>query len=86
AHPIDTSFRGTLSRISGLSMDDVAYLLEYVDYSTQIANYHPETRAKFGNYIEPKVELSFTESKTPSINIQSIIPESIFIDRRNYTV
>lgn len=86
AHPIDTSFRGTLSRISGLSMDDVAFLLEYVDYSTQIANYDPSTRIKFGNSEEPTVELSFTEPATPSFNILSIIPDSIFIDRRNYTV
>lgn len=85
-HPIDTSFKGTLSRISGLSKDDVAYLLEYVDYSTQIANYNPNTRLKFGDTDTPEVKLEITQPTTPSINILSVIPDSIFIDRRNYTV
>ena len=86
AHPIDRSFKGTLSRISGLSMDDVAFLLEYVDYSTQIANYDPSTRKKFGDSEKPEVKVSFTKTTTPSINILSLISEPIFIDRRNYTV
>ncbi len=86
AHPIDKSFKGTLSRISGLSMDDVAFLLEYVDYSTQVANYDPSTRATFGNPTKSEVKLSFTETKTPTYNVLSVIPVSIFIDRRNYTV
>ena len=85
-HPIDTSFKGTLSRISGLSMDDVAFLLEYVDYSTEIANYDPSTRDKFGDYVEPEVKLSFSDSKTPSFNILPIISNPIFVDKRNYTV
>lgn len=85
-HPIDNSFKGTLSRISGLSMDDVAFLLEYVDYSTEIANYDPSTRDKFGDYVEPEVKLSFSEDKTPSFNILPIISDSIFVDKRNYTV
>jgi hypothetical protein len=33
-HPIDNSLTGTLARISGQTKDDVAFLLEYIDYST----------------------------------------------------
>lgn len=85
-HPIDRSFKGTLSRISGLSMDDVAFLLEYVDYSTEIANYDPSTRDKFGDYQEPEVKPEFSQNITPSINILSVASEPFFIDRRNYVV
>lgn len=85
-HPVDRSFKGTLSRISGLSMDDVALLIEFIDYSTQIANYDPSTRDKFGDYKEAEVKPEFTQTDTPSINILSIISEPFFIDRRNYIV
>ena len=51
AHPIDTSFEGTLARISGLTKNDVAFLMEVVDYSNMLAEYDPTTR--YG-YIEPK--------------------------------
>ena len=85
-HPVDRSFKGTLSRISGLSMDDVALLIEFIDYSTQIANYDPSTRDKFGDYKEAEVKPGFTQTDAPSINILSIISEPFFIDRRNYIV
>ncbi len=44
AHPVDTSFEGTLARISGLTKNDVAFLLEVVDYSNKLAQYDPTTR------------------------------------------
>ena len=44
AHPIDTSFEGTLARISGLTKDDVAFLMEVIDYSNELAQYDPTTR------------------------------------------
>lgn len=44
AHPVDTSFEGTLARISGLTKDDVAFLMEVIDYSNQLAEYDPTTR------------------------------------------
>jgi hypothetical protein len=50
-HPVDTSFEGTLARISGLTKNDVAFLMEVVDYSNMLAEYDPTTR--YG-YIEPK--------------------------------
>ncbi len=49
-HPIDTSFEGTLARISGLTKNDVAFLMEVVDYSNMLAEYDPTTR--YG-YIAP---------------------------------
>jgi len=44
AHPIDTSFEGTLARISGLSTDDVAFVLEVINYSNELKQYDPTTR------------------------------------------
>jgi hypothetical protein len=85
-HPIDTSFKGTLSRISGLSMDDIAFMLEFIDYSNQIAKYNPSSRTIFGYQPKHQVKLSFIESKTPNFNIIPAVSRTIFIDRRNYII
>ena len=86
-HPLDTSFKGTLSRTTGLSMDDITFLLEYIDYSTEIANYNPSERIKFGPYTEPqKVEISFTQTRTPALAILAVSTEPIIIDRRNFAI
>ena len=85
-HPIDTSFKGTLSRISGLSMDDIAFMLEFIDYSNQIAKYNPSSRTTFGYQPKRQVKLSFIESKTPNFNIIPAVSRTIFIDRRNYII
>ena len=86
AHPIDNSFKGTLSRISGLSMDDVAFLLEFIDYSNELAQYDPSTRDTFGDYLEPEVKLSFTKPTISPNYYLSIISEPLFIDRRNHII
>ena len=86
AHPVDNSFKGTLSRISGLSTDDVAFLLEYIDYSNELAQYDPSTRDSFGDYIKPEVKLSFTKTPISSNYYLSVITEPLFVDRRNYTI
>ena len=86
AHPIDRSFKGTLSRISGLSMDDVAFLLEFIDYSNELAQYDPSTRDTFGDYLEPEVKLSFTKSAISLDYYLSVISEPLFIDRRNHII
>ena len=86
-HPLDTSFKGTLSRTTGLSMDDITFLLEYIDYSTEIANYNPSERIKFGPYTEPqKVEISFAQTRTPALAILAVSTEPIIIDRRNFAI
>ena len=54
-HPIDTSFEGTLARISGLTKNDVAFLMEVVDYSTMLAEYDPTTR--YGYAAPEKTEI-----------------------------
>ncbi len=54
-HPIDTSFEGTLARISGLTKNDVAFLMEVVDYSTMLAEYNPTTR--YGYVAPEKTEI-----------------------------
>ena len=86
AHPVDNSFKGTLSRISGLSTDDVAFLLEYIDYSNELAQYDPSTRDSFGDYVKPEVKLSFTNTPISSNYYLSVITEPLFVDRRNYTI
>jgi hypothetical protein len=84
-HPIDTSFTGTLARISGQSKDDVALLLEYIDYSNKIANYDPSTRYSFTGTIEPET-ISFIEDTIQPFDIITISKADLFTDRRNYTV
>ena len=85
-HPTDTSFEGTLARITGQSKDDIAFLLEYVRYSDQMAKYDPSTRYSFGGE-KPKAENYDFSDETIS-NPVAIIPtiEQIFIDKRNYLV
>ncbi len=60
-HPIDTSFEGTLARISGNTKEDIAFLLEFAEYSTMLANYDPSTR--YGYIEQPQTDLSPLESK-----------------------
>ena len=55
-HPIDTSFEGTLARISGLTKNDVAFLMEVADYSTMLAEYDPTTRYGYTAPAETKVK------------------------------
>ena len=84
-HPIDTSFEGTLARISGLTKNDVAFLMEYTRYSTEIANYNPSTRYSFVEVAEPQ-EYHFENNEIPSYSTILSKTEPIFIDKRNYLV
>ena len=86
-HPEDNSFEGVLARISGQTKDDIAMMLEFVNYSTKIANYDPSTRYDFGLGEPEPTQISFTEDYH-FVNIATIIPEiqKIFIDKRNYLV
>ena len=62
-------------------------MLEFVNYSTKIANYDPSTRYDFGLGEPEPTQISFTEDYH-FVNIATIIPEiqKIFIDKRNYLV
>ena len=84
-HPIDTSFEGTLARISGQSKEDIAFLLEYARYSDKIAKYDPSTRYAFSENVEAEpIQFESSEYESTPVIAQHITP--IFIDRRNYTV
>lgn len=84
-HPIDTSFEGTLARISGLTKNDVAFLMEYTRYSTEIANYDPSERYSFIEVSEPE-KIHFEENIIPDYSTVITKSEPIFIDKRNYLV
>lgn len=84
-HPLDTSFEGTLARISGMTKDDIAFLREYARYSTEIANYDPSERYSFVEVAEPE-KISFEESVIPVYSAVVTKIENIFIDKRNYLV
>ena len=79
------SFEGTLARISGMTKDDIAFLKEYVRYSTEIANYDPSERYSFVEVPEPE-QISFEENIIPDYSTITVKTDNIFIDKRNYLV
>ncbi|MCQ2571060.1 MAG: hypothetical protein MJ154_02325 [Candidatus Saccharibacteria bacterium] len=84
-HPIDTSFEGTLARISGQTKDDIAFLIEFNNYATRIANYDPSERYAFSKNAAPKeIKIESSSFETTPVIAQHI--EKIFIDKRNYLV
>ena len=85
AHPRDNSFEGVLARISGQTKDDVAMMLEFINYSTKIANYDPATRYSFSPNPEP-TQISITNDSYQSYDYISVKTQPIFIDKRNYLV
>ena len=86
-HPLDTSFEGTLARISGQSKDDIAFLLEFTRYSDQIAKYDPSSRYSFSEEEVAPTTYQFSEPNTSIIaDIITPIKTNIFIDKRNYAV
>jgi hypothetical protein len=84
-HPVDTSFEGTLARISGQTKEDIAFLLEFARYSDQIAHYDPSTRYAFSESPEPEAIQFKSEDISPAAYIIHST-EHIFIDKRNYLV
>ena len=86
AHPIDTSYEGTLARISGQTKDDIAFILEFARYSTEIANYDPSTRYAFNQENPTPIQYNFEDDSIKSTQIITVKSSEFFIDRRNYTV
>ncbi len=84
-HPIDTSYTGTLARISGQSKDDIAFLLELSRYSNEIAKYNLSERYAFSENPE-ETKIVFEEKTDPSLIAKPIYFEQTVIDRRNYLV
>ncbi len=84
-HPIDTSFEGTLARISGQTKEDIAFLLEFARYSDQIAKYDPSTRYAFSENPTPE-NFTFESTFIQSTDVITQYITPIFIDKRNYLV
>ena len=86
-HPVDTSFEGTLARISGYTKDDISFLLEFTRYSSEIANYDYSNLFVFGeNQSEFVAKSENSDSNLMQILGNVIYEPNLFIDRRNYTV
>jgi len=87
AHPVDTSFEGTLARISGYTKDDISFLLEFTRYSSEIANYDYSNLFVFGeNQSEFANEPAEPNTNSPQILANIPYSTNLFVDRRNYTV
>lgn len=86
AHPKDYSFEGTLARISGMTKDDIAFLLEVNNYSNFLAQYDGSTRYAF--YKEEPEQIISIEDQDNTPEYYGIYHTStpIFIDKRNYLV
>ena len=76
-HPVDTSFEGTLARISGLTRDDVAFLLEVIDYSNQLAQYDPTTRYGYVGTEEKTYEIPEKSIFATIADFVTITPNTI---------
>ena len=85
-HPKDYSFEGTLARISGMTRDDIAFLLEVSNYTNFLAQYDPSTRYAFYEKL-PEQEFKIEENTTAP-NYYAVINENpvFFTDKRNYAV
>ena len=84
-HPIDTSFEGTLARTTGMTKDDVAFMLEYVRYSQEVANYNPSTRYAFGAEEKPSHIIVYETIHNDNL-ATAAYPLQISVDKRNYAV
>ena len=86
SHPVDTSFEGTLARLTGYTKNDIAFIIEFVNYSNELAQYDPSTRISFGGEEQTNQEYHIENHKDN--NLYAIIPltTNTFKDRRNYLV
>lgn len=86
-HPIDTSFEGTLARISGYTKDDISFLLEFTKYASEIANLDYSHLFVFGeNQSEFVSKSENSDFNAPQILANLLYTPDLFVDRRNYTV
>ena len=89
-HPIDTSYEGTLARLTGATKDDIAFMLEFVDYYNFLANYDPSTRDTFAfNVIDhsdqSSIQTLIAEFSQPDTTPSPVIiySSTIYNDTRN---
>ena len=85
-HPIDTSYEGTLARLSGQTKEDIHFALAFAEYSNQLAEYNPAERYFFGEEPAEQPDVQIEESDFAPNFATIIDPISIFIDKRNYLV
>ena len=86
SHPLDTSFEGTLARISGQTKEDIALLLEFTRYSSELAKYNPSDRFSFNQENPEPAKIHFEDAVINDNPVITINPAEIFIDKRNYIV
>ena len=86
AHPKDNSLEGTLARISGMTTDDIAFLMELSDYTNFLANYDGSSRYAFYQ-TKPASHISFANIDNHDTHpiIIAHFPDLLF-DKRNYLV
>ncbi len=85
-HPGDNSTTGILSRITGLSQDDVAFMLEFVEYSNFIADYDASKLAPIAanaSALSPLEKLPQTPDSRQNTEHILISQSIIYTDTRN---
>lgn len=85
SHPVDNSFVGTLARYSGQTKDDIAFILEYINYSNQIAEYNPTNLLPLKTPPQD-IYTSYSNSNEASLLATIIYTPNYFIDKRGYIV
>jgi len=71
-HPLDNSPEGYLARITGMTTSDIAFLLEFVDYSNFLADYDPTDL-----YPVPAqhTQISLTDTISRTVLVARTVPE-----------
>ena len=83
AHPKDYSFEGTLARISGMTKNDIAFLLEMTEYSNFLAHYDSSERYAFSASPKPSYQIE-DNNFSPVYYAVQVNQPVIFRDKRNY--
>lgn len=82
-HPLDNSPQGYLARITGMTTDDIAFLLEFINYSNFLAEYNPSDL--YPVLVTPEEKTEILVSSNSSIDHeQGTTPhQAIYSDVRN---
>lgn len=84
-NPLDDSYEGYLARITGMTKNDIAFLLEFYEYSQYLANYDPKTRQPFRAETldpftsQPSEQISYSVTSEQGITRNLIV----YADTRN---
>lgn len=80
-NPLDTSYEGTLARMMGYTKEDVAFMLEFIDYSQKLADYDPSERTAFRN--EPNFEKTKLVFEQNVSDEYLVLQHIVYNDTRN---